>query len=185
MEAQFIENLKKINYTFSLTPNEEKYEQIVQTIQSSIDGEKLNNIQKTWNARYTLRVEDGKNVLYRENLKLVKENELFELLDTTHKKLGHSGRDGMWRELKKDYSKISKLTLFYFLICNNILREVIMEYVKLCEHCTAKQAKAKKSIVINPILSDAFNSRCQVDLIDLQSRPDREWRFVMVYQVLR
>ena len=71
---------------------------------------------------------------------------------------------------------INKETVFF--------RDVIMQFINLCENCTLKQAKAKKSIVVKPILSDDFNSRCQVDLIDLQSRPDCEYRFIMVYQVV-
>jgi hypothetical protein len=46
-----------------------------------------------------------------------------------------------------------------------------------------KKAKVKKSVVVKPIVSKDFNSRCQVDLIDLQSRPDGEYKFIMVYQV--
>jgi hypothetical protein len=41
----------------------------------------------------------------------------------------------------------------------------------------------RKSITVKPILSEDFNSRCQVDLIDLQARPDGEYKFLMVYQV--
>lgn len=58
-----------------------------------------------------------------------------------------------------------------------------MLYLRLCQHCELKKAKAKKSIVVKPILSSDYNSRCQVDLVDLQARPDREFRFLMVYQV--
>jgi IS30 family transposase len=54
--------------------------------------------------------------------------------------------------------------------------------VNLCEACHLKRAKVKKGIVVKPILSQDHNSRCQCDLIDLQSRPDREYKFVMVYQ---
>lgn len=58
-----------------------------------------------------------------------------------------------------------------------------MNFIALCENCTLKRAKAKKSIVVKPILSENFNARCQVDLIDLQARPDGDYRFIMVYQV--
>lgn len=46
----------------------------------------------------------------------------------------------------------------------------------------AKTKRSKKGIVVKPILSSEFNSRCQVDLIDYQSHPDREYKFVIVYQ---
>lgn len=35
---------------------------------------------------------------------------------------------------------------------------------------------------MKPIVSNHMNSRCQVDLIDMQSKADREYRFIMVYQ---
>lgn len=36
--------------------------------------------------------------------------------------------------------------------------------------------------VEKPIISGEMNGRCQVDLIDYQSRPDGEYKFVLVYQ---
>ncbi|RDD40124.1 KRAB-A domain-containing protein 2 [Trichoplax sp. H2] len=49
-------------------------------------------------------------------------------------------------------------------------------------HCQRKKVVKSHALVTNPILSEDFNSRCQVDLIDFQSQPDREFRFIMVYQ---
>ena len=40
----------------------------------------------------------------------------------------------------------------------------------------------KKSVVVKPIVSNEFNSRCQVDLIDMQSQPDGEYNFILDYQ---
>jgi hypothetical protein len=62
-------------------------------------------------------------------------------------------------------------------------REIIEFYLKFCEHCELKRAKAKKGIVVQPILSANYLSRAQVDLIDLQARPDGEYKWLMVYQV--
>nr|XP_022909463.1 SCAN domain-containing protein 3-like [Onthophagus taurus] len=64
----------------------------------------------------------------------------------------------------------------------NITRHDVELYLQLCEPCQQKQKGIKKGIVVKPILSSEFNSRCQVDLIDYQSHPDREYKFVMVYQ---
>lgn len=45
-----------------------------------------------------------------------------------------------------------------------------------------KKKKIKRSIVSKPIIHQEFNSRSQVDLIDLQSKADGVYKFIMVYQ---
>ncbi|GFW08317.1 KRAB-A domain-containing protein 2 [Trichonephila clavipes] len=45
-----------------------------------------------------------------------------------------------------------------------------------------KRSALKKGIVVKPMISSELNSRCQVDLIDLQSNRDSEYKFMMVYQ---
>ena len=45
-----------------------------------------------------------------------------------------------------------------------------------------KHSAPKKGIVVKPMISSELNSRCQVDLIDLQSNRDGEYKFIMVYQ---
>ncbi|GFY06886.1 KRAB-A domain-containing protein 2 [Trichonephila clavipes] len=54
--------------------------------------------------------------------------------------------------------------------------------IHLCEPCQKKQKSIKKGIVVKPMIFSEFNSRCQVNLIDIQSQPDREYKFIMVYQ---
>ena len=41
----------------------------------------------------------------------------------------------------------------------------------------------KKGVVVKPIVTSEMNKRCQVDCIDMQSNPDGEYRYIMVYQV--
>ena len=62
----------------------------------------------------------------------------------------------------------------------NITRELISDYLSVCEECQRKRAKISKHVVVKPIISNDMNSRCQVDLIDMQSQPDGEYRFIMV-----
>lgn len=57
-----------------------------------------------------------------------------------------------------------------------------MLYLSLCEACQKKAKGKKKGIVIKPILTSEMNSRCQVDLIDLQTQPDNEFKFILNYQ---
>ncbi|XP_072392374.1 KRAB-A domain-containing protein 2-like [Diabrotica undecimpunctata] len=72
------------------------------------------------------------------------------------------------KELKKKYK--------------NITVEFVKVYLNLCVPCQKKMSIPKKGLVVKPILSSAFNSRCQVDLIDMQSQADGDYKFIMVYQ---
>lgn len=37
-------------------------------------------------------------------------------------------------------------------------------------------------MVVKPIVSRAFQSRVQIDLVDFQSRPDRDFKWILVIQ---
>jgi transposase InsO family protein len=41
---------------------------------------------------------------------------------------------------------------------------------------------SEKGLVVNPIQHNEMNSRCQVDLIDMKSNPDRDMKSILVYQ---
>ncbi|XP_015600310.1 KRAB-A domain-containing protein 2-like [Cephus cinctus] len=98
----------------------------------------------------------------------VTNEELFSILYGTHIRIGHGGRTRMLKELQVKYK--------------NITYEVVMLYLNLCKQCQMKHSAPKKGIVVKPIVSSVLNSRCQVDLIDLQSHRDGEYKFIMVYQ---
>lgn len=95
-------------------------------------------------------------------------DEIFDIIHSTHVELEHAGREGMWRELKKKY--------------RNITVEQVTIYLTLCTICQEKTNIPKKNLVVKPMVFDELNSRCQVDLIDMQSSPDREYKFIFVYQ---
>lgn len=57
--------------------------------------------------------------------------------------------------------------------CN--LNSVLMKFLmSLCEGCQKKLKSVKKGL-------SEINSRCQVDLFDMQSHSDGEYKFIMVY----
>lgn len=101
-------------------------------------------------------------------LKFVHSEELFAILHSTHVAIGHGGRDRMSKQLNTFYK--------------NITHEQIKLFLDLCESCQLKRKSEKKGIVVKPIISSHFNSRCQVDLIDYQSQPDGNFKFLLVYQ---
>ena len=94
-------------------------------------------------------------------------DEMFDILSKTHLSTGHGGRDVMRKALEK-YA--------------NFTYEIISLYVNLCEDCKLKSKKARKGLVVQPNASNDHNSRCQVDLIDYQSSPDGDYKFIMNYQ---
>lgn len=93
----------------------------------------------------------------------------FTIVHKIHLDTGHGRRDRMLKELEK--SKYQ-----------NIPRVVVVEYLKLCKPCEEKGKNPKKGMVVKPILSKEFNERGQVDLVDYQSTPDGEFKFVLNYQ---
>ena len=95
-------------------------------------------------------MKEGGSVLY-----YAKNEELFDILNNTHVSVGHGGRNRMSYEIRKKFS--------------NITRPTIMTYLKLCMPCQKNQRLKKKGLVSKPILHSTFNSRTQVNLIDMQS----------------
>ena len=83
--------------------------------------------------------------------------------------VGHGGIHQTNKELKRQYANIS--------------RETIRIFGSNCEQCILKQKRSEMSkLVLKPILSADFNSRGQVDLVDFQSVPDNEYKWIMHYQ---
>ena len=54
----------------------------------------------------------------------------------------------------------------------NIPLHAINLYKSMCEECQLRRRYQHKGVVVRPILSSSFNSRGQVDLVDMQSMPD-------------
>jgi hypothetical protein len=95
-------------------------------------------------------------------------DELFNVIHEAHTVVGHVGRTRMIKDLNRKYKNVSV--------------ESIVTYLRLLEPCQKKQKTPKKGIIVKPILHNEINSRCQVDLIDMQSIPDRDMTFILVYQ---
>jgi len=98
----------------------------------------------------------------------VKNEELYDIMYEAHIKIGHGGRTRMMNELQNKFK--------------NITYEVVMLFLSLCVQCQTKQKVPKKGIVIKPIISRELNSRCQVDLVDMQTYKDGEFKFILNYQ---
>ena len=87
-------------------------------------------------------------------------DELFNVIHEAHIAVGHGGRTRMIKELNHKYK--------------NVTVGSVVTYLRLCETCQKKQKTLKRGFVVKPILHNEINSRCQVDLIDMQSNPDSD-----------
>ena len=93
--------------------------------------------------------------------------EYYDILLDIHRQSGHGGRDKIQYQLKDRFI---------------IVRKAIDLFLSLCPICESERNIPKKGIVTKPITSRDFNERGQVDLIDLQSAPDGEFKWLLNYQ---
>lgn len=98
---------------------------------------------------------------------LVPYENCYDKLLEAHIQTGHGGRDRMFFYAKTKWV-LSKNSCAIF--------------ASMCTICNRKRAAPKKHVVTKPILSDNFNTRGQMDLIDLQSCRDGEYCWLMNYQ---
>lgn len=65
----------------------------------------------------------------------------------------------------------------------NVTKESIMVFLSFCSYCQKKQPNPKKVWFRSRyIVYTAFNSRAQIDLIDMQSQCYNDYRFILNYQ---
>ena len=94
---------------------------------------------------------------------------MFNVVQKIHIATGHGGRDKMIKEANTKHANVSI--------------EALKLFKERCEECQLKKRKlASKGLVVKPIVSKEFNSRGQMDLIDMQSLSYNEYRYIMVYQ---
>ena len=82
-------------------------------------------------------------------------NELFDVIYEVHTTLGHRGINNTMKELKKKYA--------------NVTEKQVTLFLSGCEECKRKRSKSKNSckLVVQPVQSNDFNARGQVDLVDM------------------
>ncbi|KRZ51589.1 KRAB-A domain-containing protein 2 [Trichinella nativa] len=64
----------------------------------------------------------------------------------------------------------------------NVTQEACHLFLTFCEECHKKRArKLPKSLVVKPLVSTNLMSRAQVDLINFQTMPDGDFKYIMTY----
>ena len=95
--------------------------------------------------------------------------DMLNVVQKIHIATGHGSRDKMIKEANKKYANVSI--------------EALELFKELCEEYQLKKRKlASKGLVVKPIVSKEFDSRGQMDLIDMQSLSYNDYRCIMVYQ---
>ena len=98
-------------------------------------------------------------------------DKFYGFIKTAHERTFHAG-------IKKTYEQVRKMV-------ENIKIEHVRIYISLCFFCkNIKNKKRNKSkfCVRKPIVSNGFNERGQVDLIDIRCLKMGEWRYILHYQ---
>ncbi|KAL1488341.1 hypothetical protein ABEB36_014818 [Hypothenemus hampei] len=96
-------------------------------------------------------------------------NNEFTIIEDIHRACGHKGE-------KKTHKKVSE---HYANIPISSVKKVIAQ----CERCAEKIKKSSTvGLVVRPLISKDLNQRGQIDLIDFQSLPDGDYKFILHYQ---
>lgn len=153
----------------------EKYFAIIEDVKQAKSKQKKKSIDYRRIKKYDVIEVHGKEKLIApvtgDNsviLYYVHAEELFDLLHDTHLKIGHGGRTRMEKEIQAKYK--------------NVTKEAISLYLRLCKPCQTKLSNPKKGLVSKPMIFKELNSRCQADLIGMQSNPDGDYKFILNYQ---
>lgn len=93
----------------------------------------------------------------------------YNIIRDMHVASGHKGETKTHKKIMEHYS--------------NITMADVKTYIANCERCAEKsKKKCTRGIVVWPILSTSLNERGQVDLVDFQSLPDGDFKFILHYK---
>ncbi|XP_025201180.1 KRAB-A domain-containing protein 2-like [Melanaphis sacchari] len=156
--------------------NEENYKKIINEVleakhrknKTSLDYRRLNryDIIKVGEINkliFPLHKSENNEVKY-----YLHNDEIYDVLEKSHKETGHGGLHKMIYHLKNGYVNIS--------------RPVIQLYLNNCVTCLKKRVSKKRGVVVKPMVFNEVNARGQVDLIDMQSCHDGGYKFILNYQ---
>jgi hypothetical protein len=90
--------------------------------------------------------------------------ELHGVLEAAHVALGHGGKNRMLPHLKEQYK--------------NVTEESILLYLSLCGICLSKKTVKKRGITVKPMVFNQSNDRWQIDLVDWQTSPDGDYKWI-------
>ena len=83
------------------------------------------------------------------------------IIKDVHLAIGHAGQRKTYKKISENYA--------------NIPRKLVASFIQNCECRIEKCRKKEITAVIKPIITEDFNERAQVDLVNFQSLPDGEF----------
>ena len=87
---------------------------------------------------------------------------MYDVVCSIHQDLQRAGYKKTFEELKHQYSYVP--------------RKLIVAFVNACSICTNRRPMVTPTSA-KPIIANEFMSRVQVDLIDLRTRPDGDYKY--------
>ena len=100
--------------------------------------------------------------------KLAYFEQVFDAILSSHEAVGHAKSERTHKMVIKKFSNIS--------------RNMVELFISMCPRCATTKIVPAKQLPRKPIISETFNDRGQVDLIDMQSIPDGPFRWILHYQ---
>jgi hypothetical protein len=100
--------------------------------------------------------------------RIVHQDDLFDVMLECHLKIEHGRSEKTHAICASKYSNISMN------ICDL--------FVETCPECIRDKHTQTRKVKLEPILSETFNDRGQMDLIDMQATPDGEYKWILHYQ---
>jgi len=172
-----------LNYRCSVYP-QSVYKEVVQVLKNEWKT-KLTPREYAWKRDFKLFQYNNLDVLARSSIvedyiknngennaqhcpKFAHFDQVFDAILQSHESVGHAKIDRTWQKVQKKYANIS--------------RQMVSIFVEMCPLCAVDKSIPSRKSVREPIMSDTFNDRGQVDLIDMQSVPDGEFRWILHYQ---
>jgi len=139
----------------------------------------------TWRRELQLFPFHGVNVLARRSVvddyvnnhginnehmspKLAYFDQVFDAIFQSHESVGHAKSERTHKMVAKKFSNIS--------------RNMVELFISLCPRCATTKIIPSKRLPRKPIITETFNDRGQIDLIDMQSCPDGPFRWILHYQ---
>ena len=122
---------------------------------------------KPWaktNFKKTTLGEKDSQISLKTECPVVTRDEIFNVIHKCHLRTEHSCTDTTWKEVKNSYVGISF--------------PHIDLYIEGCTTCSTRKPP-KKPIAGKSIMLSRFLTRVQVDLIDMTSRTDNDFRYIM------
>ena len=148
---------------------QQQYIELLTEVQDAYSATRKTTKQRRRMAKYEVYEDIGRNRLIKkgssaEPVYVLTIDEIFDALDAAHASTGHGGRDRMMH-VSRHYQ--------------NLTRSMVEIYLSLCLICHEKKSLSNKGIVTKPMLMERYLEKMQIDLVDMQSKPDGQFKWIL------